>query len=322
MNYRIKTTDYYLPERIIDNNYLHEIAGIDIDFLNNKIGIQHRHIAAEGETTSDMATKAALKIIEKENFDPGTIDLLIICTQNPDYKLPTTACIVQNNLHLKTSCIAFDINLGCSGFIYTLVTAGNFLKTGLAKTGLIIMVDQYSRLIDYNDKNTAALFGDAASASLIEPCDETEGVIDVSFGTDGSNADKLIAYNSGVRSDREKSNFLYMDGREIFKFSVQVVPASVNEILRKNKLTVSDIRFFIFHQANKYMLSEIQKRLNISDKQMIIDLKDYGNTVSSTIPLAYKNILKKEILENNDLIIFCGFGVGLSWGTILYRYKK
>ena len=322
MNYRIKSTDYYLPVRIIDNNFLQKSAGIDIDFLEKKIGIRARHIAAEDETTSDMATKAALKLIKKEDIDPGLIDLLIICTQNPDFKLPTTACIVQNNLHLKTSCVAFDINLGCSGFIYTLVTAGNFLKAGLAKTGLIIMADQYSKIIDYKDKNTAAIFGDAASASLIEPCDETEGVIDTIFGTDGSNADKLIAYNSGVRTDSERNNFLYMDGREIFKFTVKVVPASVNEILRKNKLSISDIRFFIFHQANKYMLAEIQIRLGISDRQMIIDLEDYGNTVSSTIPIAYKNIIRKDVLKKNDLIIFCGFGVGLSWGTILYRFNK
>lgn len=322
MNYKIKATEYYLPEKIIDNQYLHETAGLDIDFLENKVGIKQRHIAAENETTSEMATKAAMKLIEKNKINTDAIDLLIICTQNPDYKLPTTACIVQDNLKLKTSCIAFDVNLGCSGFIYSLAIAGNFLKTGMAKYALLIMVDQYSKIIDYTDKNTASLFGDAASATLVEPCADSEGVIDTGFGTDGSNFDKLIAFNSGVSINPGKNNFLYMDGREIFKFSVQVVPLSVNEILNKNNLKIADIRYFIFHQANKYMLTEIQKRLEIPDDQMIIDLEDYGNTVSSTIPIAYKNILKKGVLKNGDLLIFCGFGVGLSWGTILYRYNN
>jgi 3-oxoacyl-[acyl-carrier-protein] synthase III len=322
MNYRIKAIEYYLPERIIDNKYLNEMAGIDIDFLENKVGIKQRHISAKDETTSDMATKVARKLIEKSEIKPEAIDLLIICTQNPDYKLPTTACIVQNNLKLKTSCIAFDVNLGCSGFIYSLAIAGNFIKTGMARYALLIMVDQYSKLIDYTDKNTAALFGDAASAILVQPCADSEGILDTVFGTDGSNADKLIAYNSGVKIDRDKNNYLYMDGREIFKFSVQVIPASVNEILKKNKLKIEDIRYFIFHQANKYILSEIQKRLAISDKQMIIDLEDYGNTVSCTIPIAFKNILKKRVMKKNDLIILCGFGVGLSWGTILYSYNN
>jgi 3-oxoacyl-[acyl-carrier-protein] synthase-3 len=320
MNYRIKATEYYLPERIIDNKYLHEIAGMDIDFLENKVGIKQRHIAAIDETTSEMAIKAAVKLIENNKIEPDAIDLLILCTQNPDYKLPTTACIVQNSLKLKTSCLAFDVNLGCSGFIYSLAIAGNFLKTGMSKYAMLIMVDQYSKIIDYTDKNTASLFGDAASASLIEPCTDSDGVIDAVFGTDGSNADKLIAYNSGVKTDHDKNNYLYMDGREIFKFSVQVVPASVNIILKRNNLKITDIRFFIFHQANKYILTEIQKRLEISDVQTIIDIEDYGNTVSSSIPIAYKNILKKGVLKNDDLLIFCGFGVGLSWGTILYRY--
>jgi 3-oxoacyl-[acyl-carrier-protein] synthase III len=322
MNYKISATEYYLPEKIIDNKYLNEVAGIDINFLEDKVGIKHRHIASKEETTSEMGTKAALKLISKSKIDPLSIDLLIVCTQNPDYKLPTTACIVQNNLKLKTSCIAFDINLGCSGFIYSLAIAGNFLKTGMANHAILIMADQYSKLIDYSDKNTAALFGDAASATLVEPCVGSKGVLDTVFGTDGSNADKLIAYNSGVKTNPDKNNFLFMDGREIFRFSVQVVPQSVNEILTRNNLGIADIRYFIFHQANKYMLTEIQKRLEIADCQMIIDLENYGNTVSSTIPIAFKNILEKGILNKDDLIIFCGFGVGLSWGTILYRYNN
>jgi 3-oxoacyl-[acyl-carrier-protein] synthase-3 len=320
MNYKIKDTEFYLPSKVIDNQYLSNVSGIDINFLENKIGIIQRHIAAKDEATSDMAVKAAELIIESNKISRESIDLIVLCTQNPDYKLPTTACIVQNKLKLKTSCIAFDVNLGCSGFIYTLAIAGNFLKTGMSKLALIIMVDQYSKLLDYSDKNTASLFGDAASASLLESCPENVGVIDASFGTDGSNYDKLIAYNSGTVKNEDKNNYLFMDGREIFKFSISVVPSSVTEILQKNSLTVEDISFFIFHQANKYMLGEIQKTLNIPDEKMVIDMAEYGNTVSSTIPIAYKNLLTNNKIKKDDFIIFCGFGVGLSWGTILYKF--
>ena len=216
--------------------------------------------------------------------------------------------------------MAFDINLGCSGFVYALPIAGNFIRTGMIRHALLIMVDEYSKTLDYQDKNTASIFGDAASAIWLAPCSDGEGVIDALFGTDGSHADKLILYNSGVVQQPDKSNFLYMDGREIFKFSVSVVPESVNEILRRNSLHINQIRHAVFHQANKYMLVEIQKKLKLTDSQMIIDLEMHGNTVSSTIPIALKHVLEQQPLQKGDLLLFCGFGVGLSWGTVLYKY--
>jgi 3-oxoacyl-[acyl-carrier-protein] synthase-3 len=320
MNYYIKHLEYYLPERIIDNDYLSKSCGIDRNFLEEKVGIKIRHIASEYETTSEMASNAGSRLLSENSINKENVDLLLLCTQNPDFTLPTTACIVQHKLGLKNSCLAFDINLGCSGFIYSLAIAGNFIKTGMIKNGLIIMADQYSKTIDFKDKNTASIFGDAASAAFLTSCDDNYGVIDAVFGTDGSNADKLIVHNSGVDLNKEKSGFLFMDGREIFKFSINIVPQSVNEILSMNNLFVKDIKYFIFHQANKYILGEIQKKLQIDDKQMIIDMEDYGNTVSSTIPIAYKNLASKNNLKTGDLVIFSGFGVGLSWGTILYRY--
>lgn len=320
MNYKISAVEFYLPGKVISNEFLSETAGIDPKFLEEKVGIKNRHIAGDDETTSDMAVKAANILFENYNIKPEEIDLLLVCTQNPDYRLPTTACIVQSRLGLKTSCIAFDINLGCSGFIYSMIIAGNFIKTGMIRSALLIMADEYSKIIDYKDKNTASIFGDAASSVLLESCNEYSGMIDSVFGSDGSNFDKLIAYNSGIKKEPEKSSAIFMDGREIFKFSIQVVPESVRDILLKNDLGVSDIRYFIFHQANKYMLSEIQKILYLTDEQMVIDMENYGNTISSSIPIAYKNIIKRGKLKNGDKIIFCGFGVGLSWGTILYNY--
>ena len=319
MNLIIDQIEYYLPERLITNDYLSEHSGIDADFLQNKIGIHQRHIAGENESISDMALAASNKLFEKTDITRKDIDFLIVCTQNPDYKLPTTACIIQDRLDLPNSCFAFDINLGCSGFVYSMIIADSFIKSGIIKNALLIMVDQYSKIIDYNDKNTASLFGDAASAILLKQDENKRGIIDSTWGTDGSGFDKLILHNSGIVSDPEKSPTLYMNGREIFKFSMKVVPQSVNQILNRNNLKISDIDYFVLHQANNYMLREIQKRLEIDDSQMIIDMTNYGNTVSSTIPITLKNLIDAKKIAPGQLLILSGFGVGLSWGTILYK---
>lgn len=320
MSYKIEQIEYYLPDKIIDNDYLSIECGIDKTFMEDKIGIKERRIAAPMETTSQMAISAGKKIIDSGKVNIEDIDMLLLCTQNPDYRLPTTACIVQDKLGLKISIMAFDINLGCSGYVYSLPIAGNFISNGKFKKAMLIMADQYSKIINYKDKNTASIFGDAATATILSECEDGYGVIDSNFGTDGSGWDKLIVPNTGVAFDNEKSGELYMDGREIFKFSVQVVPKNVNDILERNNLKSEDIKHFVFHQANKYMLGELKKRLKLTDEQMIIDMELYGNTVSSTIPIALKNLIDKQTLQKGDLLLFTGFGVGLSWSSVLYRY--
>ncbi len=320
MNYKIEAIEYYLPEKIIDNDYLVEKCGIDKKFIEEKVGIFTRHIANDDEPTSKLAVKSAEILFEKHNISPDEIELLLVCTQNPDYKLPTTACLVQAELGLKKSCIAFDVNLGCSGFVYSLPIAGNFIRTGSIKKALIIMADEYSKIISYSDKNTAPIFGDAASAILLTACDAQHGELDSNFGSDGTGWDKLIVYNSGVKKDPDKSNFVFMDGLEIFKFAVRVIPNSIKEILEKNNLSTSDIKYYIFHQANTYIIKELQKRLKLTDEQIIIDMERYGNTIQSTVPIALKNLLDTGKVQKDDLLIFSGYGVGLSWGNILYKY--
>jgi len=319
MNYCISNLEMYLPEKVITNKYLNETFGIDGNFLENKIGIKERRIASENQTTSDLAFQSATLLLDSCNTGRESIDLLIVCTQNPDYKLPTTACILQHKLKLSRSCMAFDINLGCSGFVYSLVVAGSMVKSGIANKALIVMADEYSKIIDYADKNTASLFGDASTAALIEKCDEGYGVISSNFGTDGSGAELLIANNSGTCKSPEKNSFLYMNGREIFKFSITEVPKSVEDLLAKSDLKKQDIKYFIFHQANKYMLNEIKKKIGITDEQLAIHMEMYGNTVSSSIPIVLKNLRDTNKIEKGDLLVFSGFGVGLSWGSILYR---
>jgi len=319
MNYCISHLEMYLPEKIITNKYLNETFGIDSDFLENKIGIKERRIAAENQTVSDLAYQSSSKLLNTLIIERETIDLLIVCTQNPDYKLPTTACILQNKLNLSTRCMSFDINLGCSGFVYSLVVAGSLINSGVAKKALIVMADEYSKIIDYTDKNTASLFGDASTAALIEPCETGYGVLASNFGTDGSGAEHLIANNSGVFKNPDKDSYLYMNGREIFKFSITEVPKSIGEVLTKSNLQKQDIKYFIFHQANKYMLNEIKKKIGLTDEQLVIDMELYGNTVSSTIPIVLKNLRERKKIIKGDLLVFSGFGVGLSWGSILYK---
>jgi 3-oxoacyl-[acyl-carrier-protein] synthase-3 len=319
MSYKIEYIEYYLPERIIDNDFLEKESGIDKAFTEEKVGIKQRHIAGNDEPTSMLAYNAARKLIDKNNVDSQDIDMLLLCTQNPDYRLPTTACIVQDKLGLKKSTMAFDINLGCSGFTHSIPIAGNFLESGKFKKAMLVMADEYSKIINYKDKNTASIFGDAGSAVTLTKCEDGYGVIDYSFGTDGSGWEKLIVRNTGTAKEDVTSE-LFMDGREIFKFSMFVVPKSIDEILEKNNLKKEDIKYFVMHQANKYMLTELRKRLKLTDEQMIIDMQNYGNTVSSTIPIALKNLFDKGTLKKGDLILLTGFGVGLSWSNVLYRY--
>ena len=316
MGYYIDDVEYYLPKKIIDNNFLSTECGIDPSFLENKIGIQTRHIADIKESTSDMAVKSASKLLTRNSCD---IDLLLLCTQNPDYKLPTTACVVHKKLKLSDKCIAFDINLGCSGFVYALPIAGNFIEMSTVKNALLIMVDQYSKYIDYKDKNIAALFGDASSSILLKKCNKGLGVIDFDLRTDGEGFRSLIMYNSGVVADEDKGKYIHMEGREIFKFTINRIPQAIFDVLDRNNLNKRDIKYFILHQANKYILDEIKKKMDIEDQNFIIDMAGCGNTVSSTIPIAYKNLLNSGKVKSGDKIIFCGFGVGLSWGTVLYK---
>lgn len=331
----IKGIEYYLPEKIITNEYLEKSCNANRDMLNNKIGILERRICNENEAVSDIAYEAAIKLFANNDLNPEDVDLLLVCTQNPDYKLPTTACILQNRLKMRKSSRAFDVNLGCSGFVYSLTIAGNFIRTGDCSKALIIMADAYSKIVNYKDKTTCTLFGDAAASALLVPVESGSGFIDGDFGTDGAGADYLIVPAGGSRTPCSPStseeisypdgnirslNNLQMDGRSIFKFVMTEIPGSINNVLTKNKLKISDIKYFIFHQANKYILEELVKKMQIPKGKILINMEKVGNTVSASIPIVLKDALNKNLIKGGDLIVFCGFGVGLSWGSVLYKW--
>ena len=321
----IKAISTYVPSKKISNNEISEqFPEWDSDKILNKIGIQSRNITSEDEYTSDIALSAINNLFEEHKIDKNIIDFLIICTQSPDYFLPTTACIVQDKVGLKTSCGAIDINQGCSGFIYGLSLANALVVSGTSKNVLLITAETYSKHIHHTDKGNMSLFGDASTATLISDEGEFE-IGKFSLGTDGSGAENLIIKNGASKYQKtedknDMDNYLYMNGSEIFNFTSKSVPLLVDDNLLKNGVSKDEIDTFIFHQANTFMLNFLRKKIGIPTEKFVIDMLNYGNTVSSTIPLALKNSIKSK--RDMKKIMLVGFGVGYSWGAVCLNMNK
>ena len=325
----IKAISYYLPEKVLTNEELvREFPEWSVDKIASKVGINQRHVATEDETSADLATKAAEKLFAENNVDKNAIDFILFCTQSPDYFLPTSACVIQNRLGLQTSCGALDFNLGCSGYVYGLSLAKGLIFAGIAKNVLLLTGETYSKFIHPKDKGNRTIFGDAGSASLIS----TEGFAEIGhfeLGTDGKGANNLMVKSGGMRYPEAindmtldengnpiSSDHLYMNGAEIFNFTIEAVPQLVRNTLIKNNLELSDIHLCAFHQANKYMLNFLRKKLKIEEDQFYYYMSEVGNTVSSTIPILLTEAKKEEKLSGN--VLLAGFGVGYSWGgTVL-----
>ncbi len=330
---------YYLPTQKLTN----EKISIDhpkwtIEKIASKTGIHTRSIAAEDEFCSDMAVRASNILFQQNNIDKSLIDFVLLCTQSPDYILPTTACLVQNQLQLSKTVGALDINLGCSGFIYGLSLAYGLIHSGQVKNILLITSETYSKYINHHDKVNKTIFGDAASATLISSSGnskELSGRIrNFVFGTDGSKYDSLILKNSGVKGrnkvgcnvfseDNEyiyNDDNLYMDGKEIFNFTSFQVPNLIKSVLEKNNLVLADIDLFVFHQANDYMLQTVRKRIGIPEDKFYIYLKDIGNTVSSSIPIALKSAIDSGRIKEGMIVLLAGFGVGLSMSATVIDF--
>ena len=302
----------------------YEITNTDIvrDFpdwsekkISVKIGIDKRFVAGE-ETASDLAFKAAEKLIVTENIDKSSIDALILCTQSPDYFLPTTACVLQDRLGLRTDIIAFDYNLGCSGYVYGLGICKSFIVAGMAKNVLLLTAETYNRYIDKFDRGNRALFSDAATATLITSEGGLFKIGEPVYGTDGSGYENLIVRGGGARNPQEEAGNLFMDGPTIFNFTLEAVPPLVDATLKKNQMAFEDVDCFIFHQANKHMLKFIREAIHIPEEKFYLCLQNYGNTVSSTIPICLDNYAKEGQVKKGGKYLLAGFGVGYSWGAI------
>ncbi len=298
--------------------------------IEEKVGIKERFIAEENETALDLAIEASNQALR--SFDKSKIDFVLLCTQSPDYLLPTSACILQDRLGLRTNIGALDFNLGCSGFIYGLALAKSLIYTGLAVNVLLVTSETYSKHIHPNDRANRSIFGDAAAATIVSPND-VENILEFDLGTDGQGMDNLILMNGGMRNRLERTvnewvddsgnvrsnNHLFMNGPEIFNFTIEKVPLVVENILKKNNTTLNEIDYVIFHQANKYMLNYLRMKLQIPKEKFYINMVSTGNTVSSTIPIALKNCRDQRIINEGDKVLIVGFGVGYSWGGTILR---
>lgn len=330
----IKAISYYLPEKGVTNEDLvKEFPEWSVDKVAQKVGVELRHIASRDETAGDMAEKAARKLFDDYKIAPESIDFVMLCTQSPDYFLPSTACILQDRLGIATSAGAFDYNLGCSGCIYGLAIAKGLVATGIAKNVLLLTAETYNKYLHPSDKSNRSIFGDGAAACLIS----TEGFAEIgefSLGTDGSGANNLIVKTGAARQKEATGQFvedeeghiwyddyLYMNGGNIFNFTLDTVPTLLKDILKKNELEGDQIDYYVFHQANKFMLNTIRKVCMLPKEKFYINLTTTGNTVSSSVLIGLKDCLDRGILKIGDKIMITGFGVGLSWGGTVLKIK-
>jgi len=334
MSALIKVIEYYHPDTYLENEQISkEHPEWSVEKISAKTGIYKRPIAAEEISSGDLAYKAGEKLFSENEINKDQVDFLLFCTQSPDYFLPTTACILQDKLGLPTSTGAIDFNLGCSGYIYGLSLAQGLISSDAAKNVLFLTGETYSKFIHTKDKSNRTIFGDAASATLISKDDGIAQIGLFGLGTDGKGAENLIVRNGAfknrklngedVRNENEflrNDNNLYMNGGEIFNFTAQSVPLLVKNTLFKNRVSFEEIDLFVFHQANKYMLNFIRKKIGIPEEKFYYFLENVGNTVSATIPIALKEALNEGRIKKGYKVLIAGFGVGYSWGATVLNF--
>lgn len=321
MNAVIKSIEYYLPEKILTNE---QLAGIFPEWpaqkIEKKLGIIERHIADEDECASDLGFAAARKLFAGGACLPEEIDYVLLCTQSPDYFLPTTACLLQEKLGIPQTAGALDINLGCSGYIYGLGLAKGLIASGQATNVLFITADTYSKYIEPDDKSTRTLFGDGAAATLIGASEAGGGIDHFVYGTSGAGGKNLIVEQGGMKSKCSGSKpSLYMNGTEILSFTLKVVPKTIDDVLEKAGVRKEDVDYFVLHQANKFILDVLRTSASVPKEKYIINMEHTGNTVSSSIPIALRTAMDEGILLPGSLTMLVGFGVGLSWGGCMVQ---
>ncbi len=317
----------HLPAQTLDNEELVRALGRwTAEEVFQKTGIRRRRIAAPGETALDLAARAVTAL-----FSPAapSADFLLFCTQTADYKLPTSACLLQSRTGLPPGCGALDLNLACSGFIYGLAVGEGLLRSGAATRVVLVNSDTYTRLIHPQDAVCRPIFGDGAAATLLG--NEAGGrILGFEFGTDGAHAMSMHLPAGGAKSPGYRADatallpgdpeFIRMDGPEIYNFTLRVVPPAVEAVLRKNRLTRDDIHYYVFHQANAFMLESLRRKLDLPREKFIIDLAETGNLVSASIPVVLERMQREGRIKPGCRVLLCGFGVGLSWASCIVEW--
>jgi 3-oxoacyl-[acyl-carrier-protein] synthase-3 len=320
---------YYLPKNSLTHSELCDRFGFEhMERTLTNTGIVNRRVTVNDEIASDLAYNAAQNLISQHNIDKSSIDFLIFASQMPDYLLPTTACILQDRLGLNVDIGAFDLNLGCSQFVYAHSVAYSLVKSGIAKKVLVLTADTPSRIIDPNDYSVVPLFGDGATAAIIEPVEDNYGFKAFKFGTNGKEFRSLIWKSSGLRnlaSCQEpystSPDFMSMDGQKVFLFTLKTVPASLKDFLAINSYSIEDIDFFCFHQASKMIVTSLEKKLNIPSSKINHVYQQIGNCGGSTVGISLCEGLKNSMIMPGSLVVMSAFGVGLSWGNCVYKVQ-
>ncbi len=324
-NTKIAGVGKYIPEKVYDNAYMESIVDTNDEWITRRTGIKERHVSADDEYTTDMATIAAKRAIDNAGMQPEDIDLIILATVTPDYFSPSCACVVQNNIG-AVNAAAIDYNTACSSFVTGVVMADQFIKTGFYKNILVICADALTKAVDYKDRATCVLFGDAAGAAVLTADDEHPGVLAAEIGADGTGCKAITSL--AFRNDPEeiekrisgRKETIWMAGQAVMKFAVKAMADSSTRVLEKAGLTYDDIKLVIPHQANYRIVESAVKRMGISDDKVFLHLEKYGNTSASCIPVALAEAIEEGLIERGDKIILVGFGGGLTWGAVVLEF--
>lgn len=335
VNVKILDIEYVLPDKIVTNEDLHnENPDWDMKNVEIKSGVVQRHIAADGETAFDLAARACDKLFNSGGHNKADIDAIIFCTQSPDYIMPSNAFLLHEYLDLDENVLAFDYNLACSGYIYGLAIARSLIISGTATKVLLATGDTYSRYINSGDRSARVLFGDGAAVSLITASETEEGIRDVMLATSGKHHRKFYIPAGGCRLPKlvnpvkeidnsgnvRTKNDIHMDGMAVWSFIQSTVPKQIRSLMERNSLSADDIDLFVFHQASKMTLISLTKALRLNENKVYLNLSQTGNLVSSSLPIALKNALVEGRIQPGNLVLMSGFGVGLSWGSLLMKF--
>ena len=315
---RIRGTGSYLPEEILTNADIEKIVDTSDEWIKKRVGVEQRHIIGKSkDTTSTMATQAARRAIEAAGLKPEDIGMIVVGTATADFFFPSVACLVQKSLGIKSECPAFDLNAACSGFIYAMSVADQYIKSGAVKHALVIGVDSLTKMVDWTDRSTCVLFGDGAGAVVLEPSEE-KGIIKTTLRADGHYDEALFA-NSPIW-DRDASLLINMRGNEVFKVAVTKLGEIVDQVLAEAGMQKSDVDWLIPHQANLRIIAATARKLNLPMERVVLTVKEHGNTSAASIPLALDHGVRTGMVKRGQTLLLEAFGAGLAWGAALLVY--
>ncbi len=323
---RITGWGMYVPERVLTNRDLEQMVDTTDEWIVTRTGIRERHVAGPGETCSTMSLAAGRRAMEQARLDPADLDLLIVATSSPDYLVPSPACMVQDQIGAPKAA-AFSLNAGCTGFVYALVTASQFIQTGAYRNALVIGTEHLTAGVDWTDRNTCVLFGDGSGAVVLEASSQPTGILSFELGSDGADYDALIvlggagAHPPSQEVVDQRLGYLRMDGRRVFKFATTVLASSVRNVVVKSGLAWDEVDLVIPHQANDRIIEMARRKLDLPTEKMVINIERYGNTSAASIPLALCEVVEQGRLQPGDHVVLVGFGAGLTWAAAALHWE-